>query len=61
MTAHKYQTGQYVTVLKRLFQPAPAGRYQIVRQLPPQGIDNQYRIKHTEDQHERVVRESELG
>lgn len=61
MKAHKYQAGQFVTLQRRMFHPAPAGRYQVVRQLPPLGNDNQYRVRSTEDQHERVICESEIG
>ncbi|TWT06121.1 hypothetical protein [Reyranella sp. CPCC 100927] len=61
MRAHKFKPGQFVRI-----QPArspaapPAGRYEIVRTLPPDNNENQYRVRNTEDNHERVVRESEL-
>ena len=61
MTPHKFQPGQFVRVeSSRQFSATPAGRYEIVRTLPPQGNENQYRVRNTEDNHERVVRESEL-
>src|SRR5690242_16645405 len=60
--AHKYEVGQVVN-----FTPsapnlgASLGLYEIVRHLPPEGPDNQYRIKSLTDSHERVVRESQLA
>lgn len=61
MDAHKFKAGQFVRVMPgRAFAATPAGRYEIVRTLPPLGNENQYRIRNTEDNHERVVRESEL-
>lgn len=58
---HKYQVGQVVD-----FTPGTAplrtslGLYEIVRQLPPQGSENQYRVRNVRDGHERVVRENQL-
>ncbi len=61
MHAHKYKPGQFVRILPRRFPGAPPPhRYEIVRTLPPENDDNQYRVRSTEDSHERVVRESEL-
>jgi hypothetical protein len=61
MTPHKFKPGQFVRVeARRPLGATPAGRYEIVRTLPPQDNENQYRVRNTEDNHERVVRESEL-
>ncbi len=61
MQAHKFKPGQFVRVAgSRAFTATPAGRYEIVRQLPPENNDNQYRVRNTDDNQERVVRESEL-
>jgi hypothetical protein len=38
----------------------PRGKYKVLRLLPSETRDLQYRVKHTEDGHERVVRESQL-
>jgi len=40
---------------------AKRGAYLVVRSLPSDGRDNQYRIKCVLDGHERVVRESQLA
>lgn len=60
MTPHKFKPGQFVRVPTSRPLGTPAGRYEIVRTLPPQGNDNQYRVRNTDDNQERVVRESEL-
>jgi hypothetical protein len=60
--AHKYKVGQFVRIVAGRFHAAPPpGRYEIVRTLPPDNTENQYRVRSTEDNHERVVRESELS
>lgn len=38
----------------------PRGLYTVARLLPSDTPDHQYRVKHTRDNHERVVRESQL-
>ena len=60
MKAHKFKPGQFVRIVGGSFLKAPAGRYEIVRTLPPENNDNQYRVRNTEDNQERVVKESEL-
>jgi len=42
------------------YRTAAAGLYEVVQQLPPRGGDYQYRIKSPSEDHERVVKESEL-
>lgn len=39
----------------------PPGVYQVIRLLPPDGQDYQYRVKDNRDGSERAVRESELS
>jgi hypothetical protein len=59
---HKFKIGQSVS-----FTSGPFGRgtandiYKIVQLLPPEGDDNQYRIKSANEPHERVVKESDLS
>lgn len=61
MPAYNYQVGQVVEAAKSIFSVIPAGRYEIVRRMPPTvGGENQYRIKSLHDGHERVVKESDL-
>ena len=57
MSGHKYQIGQLVNYLSR--EPA-SGVYQIARLLPSEGGAFQYRIKNTNESHERIAKEHEL-
>jgi hypothetical protein len=59
---HKYEVAQMVnfTPDKSSLETSP-GRYEILRQLPTNGSENQYRVRSVEDNHERVVRESQLA
>ena len=58
---HKYQIGQTV-----YFNSRPIGHmvanstYEVVRLLPSDGADFQYRIKNPKEAFERVARESQL-
>jgi len=62
MSLHKFAVGQTVD-----FLPGPGGanvprgKYRIQRLQPSETRDNQYRVKHTVDGHERVVSESNLA
>ncbi len=62
MAQHKFKVGQNVRLspANTLDHYTPRGLYQVVRMLPPDADDNQYRVKSAEDGHERVVRESQL-
>jgi hypothetical protein len=39
----------------------PSGAYVVTKQLPHNGREFEYRIKSASEEHERVVRESELA
>lgn len=61
MPQHSFNIGQRMQlVLGRLNPSAPSGTYTVVRLLPNDGGDREYRIRHDGDGHERVVRESQL-
>jgi hypothetical protein len=60
MMQHKYKTGQTVTIVANRASATPKGRFEIVRALPTERGNRQYRIKSVFDGHERVVMESEL-
>ena len=61
MATHKYQLGQTVELIPSIAnRTAQPGTYTIARLMPPEGRDPQYRVKHTQDGHERAVGESEL-
>lgn len=60
--AHRYKVGETVTVLGRAFDRSiPPGSYTVSRLLPADGGDNQYRVKSARNNHERVVKESQIG
>lgn len=59
---HKFSIGETVYfTASNISRPAASGAYEIVRQLPTEGDDLQYRIKSTTEAFERVARESQLA
>jgi hypothetical protein len=60
-SAHKYQVGEVVYFTSPTFgRAAASGSYTVVKQLPTEGDDYQYRIKSTGEAFERVAKESQL-
>ena len=58
---HKFQIGQTVYFTSRLLgHMASNGTYRIVKLLPSDGEDYQYRIKSAAEAFERVAKESQL-
>lgn len=55
-----FRSGQTVRLSRSLLHKSAAGEYKIVRQLPDDGGEQQYRIKSAREPHERVVKESDL-
>ena len=61
MKEHKFQIGQTVLfTLRPIGHMAANDSYQVVRLLPSDGDDYQYRIKSAREAFERVVKESQL-
>jgi hypothetical protein len=59
---HKFRLGQRVHLLARPWDlTPPAGHFRVMRLLPREGAEHQYRIQSVADGHERVVRESQLA
>lgn len=59
---HKFMIGQRVHLLAQPWDlTPPAGHFRVVRLLPREGGDHQYRIQSVSDGHERIVRESHLA
>ena len=58
---HKYTVGEtvYFTV-SNVARPAASGTYEVIRLLPTDGDDCQYRIKNSAEAFERVAKESQL-
>jgi hypothetical protein len=61
LKAHKFTVGQTVYFTSGLIgRPGSNGSYRVVRLLPPEGDDYQYRIKSVGEAYERVAKESQL-
>jgi hypothetical protein len=59
---HKFKVGQLVNFApSRSGMPASGRQYEVVRLLPPESGELQYRVKCKGDTFERVARESELS
>lgn len=58
---HKYQVGEVVYFTSPSFgRAAASGSYTVVKLLPTEGDDHQYRIKSSGEAFERVAKESQL-
>jgi hypothetical protein len=58
---HKFQVGQTVSYTSSpITRPGASGSYKVVRLLPSDGDDYQYRIKNPGEAFERVAKESQL-
>lgn len=60
MSKYKFKVGQTVHLIPSRLERVPSGAYRIERLLPLEGREPQYRIKHVQDGHERVVHEAQL-
>ena len=61
LRSHKYRVGQTVFYTSSpISRPGATGSYQVVRLLPSDGDDYQYRIKNPGEAFERVAKESQL-
>ncbi|MFZ5737792.1 hypothetical protein BJ123_112116 [Rhodopseudomonas thermotolerans] len=59
---HKFVVGDSVYfTASNVARPAASGMYEIVRLLPTDGSDCQYRIKNISEAFERVAKESQLS
>lgn len=61
LKTHKYRVGQAVSYTSSpITRPGASGSYKVVRLLPSDGDDYQYRIKNPGEAFERVAKESQL-
>jgi hypothetical protein len=58
--SHKFKLGDIVTVRPSISRNVPGGVYEVVKQLPGSG-ESEYRLKSSNEPHQRVARESELS
>jgi hypothetical protein len=61
LRAHKFRVGQTVLYTSSpITRPGASGTYKVVKLLPSDGDDYQYRIKNAGEAFERVAKESQL-
>jgi hypothetical protein len=61
LRTHRYRVGQTVFYTSSpISRPGASGSYKVVRLLPADGEDYQYRIKNPGEAFERVAKESQL-
>jgi hypothetical protein len=61
LRTHKFRVGQTVLYTSSpITRPGASGAYKVVRLLPSDGEDYQYRIKNSGEAFERVAKESQL-
>lgn len=61
LKAHKYAVGQTVQYIGGIFgRSRSSGSFKIIKLLPSDGDDFQYRIKSMDEPYERVAKESQL-
>lgn len=59
---HKFLVGETVLfTASNVARPAASGTYEVIRLLPTDGDDCQYRIKNSAEAFERVAKESQLA
>lgn len=59
---HKFRVGEIVRLTSsNVVRPAASSTFEVVRLLPTEGDDFQYRIKSDKEAFERVARESQLA
>jgi hypothetical protein len=58
--SYQFRSGQTVRLCRSPYRSAAMGDYKIVRQLPSNGGELEYRIKSLREPYERVVKESDL-
>jgi len=59
--SHQFRAGQTVRLLRSSLRTAAGDEFKVVRPLPDDGGETQYRIKSVREPHERVVKESDLS
>ena len=61
MATHRFRVGERVKYVRGHFDgDVTAGLYTITRLMPADGADPQYRVKSTNEVHERTMKESQL-
>ena len=58
--SHQFRAGQTVRLVRSSLRKVADGEFKVVRPLPDDGGETQYRIKSVREPHDRVVKESDL-
>jgi hypothetical protein len=58
--SHKFHIGESVMLKPAISRNVPGGVYEVIKQLPHNGREYEYRIKSANEEHERVAGEGEL-
>jgi hypothetical protein len=61
MPSYKFQIGQTVFLERSLNRNIPGGACVVIKKLPENHGEFEYRVRNDKEPHERVVRESELN
>ncbi len=62
MSRHRYRIGQKVRFAPgKIGKMTATGDYSVTRQLPIESGENMYRVKSSEENFERVARESQIS
>ena len=57
----RFRVGQTVRFMPGTHERAYGGLYEVIARLPEERGERQYRLKSTNDNHERIVRESQIN
>ena len=60
MPSHKFRIGDSVMLKPAISRNVPGGVYEVIKQLPHNGREYEYRIKSANEEHERIAGEREL-
>ncbi len=60
MTIHKFKIGETVFLRPSRDHNLTRGAHVVIRKLPEHAGEHEYRVRSSYEQHERVVRESQL-
>ncbi len=58
--SNRFRLGQTVRLVRSTLRTAADGEFEVIRPLPDDGGETQYRIKSAREPHDRVVKESDL-
>ena len=58
--SYQFRSGQTVRLCRSPYRSSALGDYKIIRQLPSNGGELEYRVKSLREPYERVVKESDL-